>query len=273
MLVVVVPLLQEGALLGVQLRADRGPAALRLLRDVYLGREGTAEALHINPGARISRHGRETLEEGRVDGGGDTWVEAAVRVRVGHLVDGGGCGRGRRGSGRRGRGARLHRPRGSEPGQRGGGRAGALELRAGKVREGGAETSGQTGARTTSSYSSSAAVSIDVVVGDGGVHLDLARIYGRGRRSISSRVRQVAAPGPGVLGSAARLKVTQMVGESGVIRGEGAERTAGLGCSPAVVFLGVSGGGGACHPHRLILHVLLTAKATTEGRSASKCLF
>lgn len=54
MLVVVVPLLQEGALLGVHLGADRGPAALRLLRDVHLGRERTAEALHINPGARIS---------------------------------------------------------------------------------------------------------------------------------------------------------------------------------------------------------------------------
>ena len=53
-LVVVVPLLQEGALLGVHLGADRGPAALRLLRDVHLGRERTAEALHINPGARIS---------------------------------------------------------------------------------------------------------------------------------------------------------------------------------------------------------------------------
>lgn len=54
MLVVVVPLLQEGALLGMHLGTDRGPATLRLLRDVYLGRERTAEALHINPGARIS---------------------------------------------------------------------------------------------------------------------------------------------------------------------------------------------------------------------------
>lgn len=54
MLVVVVPLLEEGALLGMHLGADRGSAALRLLRDVDLGREGSAEALHINPGARIS---------------------------------------------------------------------------------------------------------------------------------------------------------------------------------------------------------------------------
>lgn len=54
MLVVVVPLLEEGALLGMHLGADRGSATLRLLRDVYLGRERTAEALHINPGARIS---------------------------------------------------------------------------------------------------------------------------------------------------------------------------------------------------------------------------
>lgn len=87
MLVVVVPLLQEGALLGMHLGTDRGPATLRLLRDAYLGRERTAEALHINPRARISRHRRKTLEEGRVDGGGDTWVEAVVRVRVGHLVN------------------------------------------------------------------------------------------------------------------------------------------------------------------------------------------
>lgn len=100
MLIVVVPLLQEGALLRMHLGTDGGPATLRLLRDVDLGRERTAEALHINPGARISG---ETLEEGRVNGGWDARVEAIVRVRVGHLVngirvdgvDGVGCGRGR----------------------------------------------------------------------------------------------------------------------------------------------------------------------------------
>lgn len=37
MLVVVVPLLQEGALLGMHLGTNGGPATLRLLRDVYLG--------------------------------------------------------------------------------------------------------------------------------------------------------------------------------------------------------------------------------------------
>lgn len=54
MMVVVVSLLEEGALLGMQLGTDWRSATLRLVRDVYLGRERTAEALHINPGARIS---------------------------------------------------------------------------------------------------------------------------------------------------------------------------------------------------------------------------
>lgn len=144
-LVVIVPLLQEGALLGVHLGTDWGPAALRLLRDVHLRRKGTAEALHVNPGARINRHRGKALEEGRVDGGRDARVEAVLGLRVGHLadgvrvhwVDGVGC--------RWGRGAGLHGPRGAETGEGGRRRAaaGALYLLGGQVGESGAETPGQ----------------------------------------------------------------------------------------------------------------------------------
>lgn len=221
MLVVVVPLLQEGALLGVgvHLGADRGPAALRLLRDVDLGRERTAEALHINPGARISRHRRETLEEGRVDGGGDTCVEAVLRVRVGYVVHGvgvdgvDGVGRGR------GRGAGLHGPRGAEAGQGGRGRAyaGALHLLGGQVGEGGAQTPGQHVAGAAAAAAAAIAV---YVVRDGGVHLDVERIYGSGRwrRSISlCRFRWRAA---GVGSAALRLwQVTEASQGWGRLRG------------------------------------------------------
>lgn len=119
--VVVVPLLQEDALLvlmmvlGVHLGADWGPAALlRLLRGVDLVRERTGEALHVNAGARISRHRRKTLEEGWVDGGGDTGIKAVVWLGMSHLIN-----RvcvvdrvGRVGDGWWGAG--LNRPRGSE---------------------------------------------------------------------------------------------------------------------------------------------------------------
>lgn len=216
-LVVVVPLLQEGALLGVHLGADRGPAALRLLRDVDLGRERTAEALHINPGARISRHRRETLEEGRVDGGGDTCVEAVLRVRVGYVVHGvgvdgvDGVGRGR------GRGAGLHGPRGAEAGQGGRGRAyaGALYLLGGQVGEGGAETPGQHAA------GAAAAAAIAVyVVRDGGVHLDLEWIYGSGRWRRSISLRRFRWRAAGVGGAALRLwQVTEASQGWGRLRG------------------------------------------------------
>lgn len=111
--VVVVPLLQKGALL----RGDRGPAALR--RRVDLRGKGAAEALHR---ARVRR---EALEEAGVYRGGDAGVEV-VRLGGGDRVY---CVSGV-GDGRR-RGARLHGPRRSECGQGGGNRAsaaGALHL-------------------------------------------------------------------------------------------------------------------------------------------------
>lgn len=172
MLVIVIPLLQEGAMLGVHLWTDGWSATLRLLRDIYLRREWTTEALHIYPSARISW---KTLEEGRVDGGGDTWVEA-VRVRAGNLVDGVrvdginrvGCGRGR--------GAGLDGPRGAEPREGWWRRppACALHLLGREVRKSGAETSGQHVAGAT-------AIAVIYMVGDRGVHLDLVWIYERGR--------------------------------------------------------------------------------------------
>ncbi len=111
--VVVVPLLQKGALL----RGDRGPAALR--RRVDLRGKGAAEALHR---ARVRR---EALEEAGVNRGGDAGVEV-VRLGGGDRVY---CVSGV-GDGRR-RGARLHGPRRSESGQGGRNRAaaGALHLR------------------------------------------------------------------------------------------------------------------------------------------------
>lgn len=139
-LVVVVPLLEEGALLGMHLGTDRGSATLSLLRDVYLGRKRSAEALHINPGTRISWQRRKTLKEGRVDGGRDTWVEAVVRVGVGHLVNGVGVDGVDGGRGGWGRRASLHGPWGSEAGERRrrGTYGGALHLLGGEIRKSGA---------------------------------------------------------------------------------------------------------------------------------------
>lgn len=212
-LVVVVPLLEEGALLGMHLGADRGSAALSLLRDVDLGREGSAEALHINPGTRISWQRRKTLKEGRVDGGRDTWVEAVVRVRVGYLVNGVGVDGIDGAGGGRGRWASLNGPRGSEAGERRrrGAYAGALHLLGGEVRKSGAETSGQ--------HVAGAAAAIAVhVVGDGGVHLELVRFHGSGRwrRSINFSLFHRGAAGVG--GAVLQLPLRQVT-ESSAGRG------------------------------------------------------
>ncbi len=112
--VVVVPLLQKGALL----RGYRGPAALR--RRVDLRGKGAAEALHR---ARVRR---EALEEAGVDRRGYAGVEV-VRLGGGDLVY---CVSGVGDEWRWG--TRLHGPRRSESGQGGGNRAtatGALHLR------------------------------------------------------------------------------------------------------------------------------------------------
>lgn len=278
-LVVVVPLLEEGALLGVHLGADRGSAALGLLRDVDLGREGSAEALHVNPGTGISRQGRETLEEGRVDGGGDPWVEAVVRVRVGDLVDGVGVDGIDGAGGGRGRGARLNGPRGPEAreGGRRGAYPGALHLLGGEVGESGPEPPGQ--------HVAGAAGAIAVhVVGDGGVHLEPVLFHGsgRGRRSIHFGLLRRGAAGVGessagrgglcrgelggVLTQRLRVRVRLVAGlkvtdrakiaietgenrllfEAGVIRGERVRPAAGLvlvspGFAAAALFLGRRG--------------------------------
>ncbi|TNN25854.1 hypothetical protein EYF80_064016 [Liparis tanakae] len=127
LLVVGVPLLQEGA---PPRRADRGPAA--------------PEALAGDPGARVRRHRREALEEGRGAGGRAPRVEA-VQVRDG--AEGGG------------RAAGLDRPR----------RAEAEPLLAGEALEGGAEPPAQRGA---GAGTAAGAIAVVDVVGDGGVHLD-----------------------------------------------------------------------------------------------------
>lgn len=158
--VVIVPLLQKGALLRRHLRADRGPAALRLLRgDV----EGAAETLHW---ARVGRHVRKALKEA----GGDAGVKV-VGFGVGYRVN---C-VGRIGDGRRG-GARLNGPRRSETGQGGGCRAAhwVLHLLMGEVRKSGSEHVIATGA-----------VSVVDVVGAGGLHLNLH--LGRWRIGVRAR--------------------------------------------------------------------------------------
>lgn len=158
--VVIVPLLHKGALLRRHLRADRRPAALRLLRgDV----EGAAKTLH---GAWIGRHGRKALEKA----GGDTGVKV-VGFGAGYRVY---C-VGRIGDGRRG-GARLNGPRRSETGQGGGRRAphGVLHLLMGEVRKSGSEHVIATGA-------------VVDVVGAGGLHLNLH--LGRWRIGVRARGR------------------------------------------------------------------------------------
>lgn len=85
MVVVVVPLLQEGCslvVLGVQLGAHRRPPALLLLLgDIDLSRERAAESGDVHARARVGRHRGEAMEESRVDGGRDAGVEA-VRLRA-----------------------------------------------------------------------------------------------------------------------------------------------------------------------------------------------
>ncbi len=226
--VVVVPLLQKGALL----RGDRGPAALR--RRVDLRGKGAAEALHR---ARVRR---EALEEAGVNRGGDAGVEV-VRLGGGDRVY---CVSGV-GDGRR-RGARLHGPRRSESGQGGRNRAaaGALHLRERGRRE----------------HVIAAGAVVDVVRA-GGLHLGLH--LGRWRIGVQARGGGGRGGGGGVrllllllrrrqlsllMYVPVALKVTGCLCVT--YSGEAAQVAVG---GAALLAVGLR----SCQPRRLILHVAL----------------